>query len=60
MNSNFDLNEYIMHHVLNSHEWLLPFASPVPLPGVLTTHALMIFIACAIDLNAFFGLLPEK
>ncbi len=53
MNSNFNLDEYIMHHVLNSHEWLLPFASPVPLPGFLTTHALMVFIACAIILLLF-------
>ena len=53
MNSNFDLNEYIMHHVLNSHEWLLPFASPLPLPGVLTSHALMVFIACAVILMLF-------
>jgi len=53
MNSNFDLNEYIMHHVLNSHEWLLPFAAPVTLPGVLTSHALMIFIACSLILMLF-------
>jgi F-type H+-transporting ATPase subunit a len=53
MNSNFNLDEYIMHHVLNSHEWLLPFASPVPLPGFLTTHALMILIGCAIILMLF-------
>lgn len=53
MNSNFDLNEYIMHHVLNSHEWLLPFAAPVTLPGVLTSHALMVFIGCALILMVF-------
>ena len=53
MNSNFDLNEYIMHHVLNSHEWLLPFAAPIPLPGFLTTHALMVLIGCAIILMLF-------
>ncbi len=53
MNSNFNLDEYIMHHVLNSHEWLLPFAAPVPLPGFLTTHALMVLIACATILMLF-------
>jgi len=42
-----------MHHVLNSHEWLLPFAAPVTLPGVLTSHALMIFIACSLILMLF-------
>ena len=53
MNSNFNLDEYIMHHVLNSHEWLLPFASPIPLPGFLSTHALMVLIGCAIILMLF-------
>jgi len=53
MNSNFDLNEYIMHHVLNSHEWLLPFVSPIPLPGVLTSHALMVLFGCTIILLLF-------
>jgi len=45
MNTGFSLDEYIMHHVLNSHEWLLPFSAPILLPGVLTSHALMVFIA---------------
>jgi F-type H+-transporting ATPase subunit a len=53
MNSNFNLDDYIMHHVLNSHEWVLPFASPIPLPGILSTHALMIMIGCAIILMLF-------
>ena len=53
MNTNFNLDEYIMHHVLNSHEWLLPFVSPIPLPGLLTAHALMIMIACTIILMLF-------
>jgi len=47
MNPNFNLDEYIMHHVLNSHEWLL-FATPIPLPGFLSNHALMVFFACTI------------
>ena len=53
MNSNFNLDEYIMHHVLNSHEWLLPFAAPIKLPGFLTVHILMVFIACTIILALF-------
>src|ERR1035441_6570627 len=52
MNSNFNLDEYIMHHVLNSHEWLI-FAWPVQLPGILTTHALMVLIGCSIILLLF-------
>src|SRR5208283_5282978 len=53
MDPKFDLNGYIMHHVLNSHEWLLPFVSPIPLPGFLTNHALMVLIGCAIILMLF-------
>ena len=53
MNSNFDLNEYIMHHVLNSHEWLLPFVQPIPLPGILTSHALMVLIGCFVIVMLF-------
>jgi F-type H+-transporting ATPase subunit a len=48
MNSNFNLDETIMHHVLNSHEWALPFVAPIRLPGILTTHALMVMIACTL------------
>ena len=44
MNSNFNLDEYLMHHALNSHQWLLPFVQPIALPGILTTHSLMLFI----------------
>jgi len=53
MNEKFNLDDYIMHHVLNSHEWLLPFAAPIPLPGFLTIHALMVLIGCAIILMLF-------
>jgi len=53
MNSNFNLDEYIMHHVLNSHEWLLPFTAPLPLPGFLTSHGLMIIIASCLILMLF-------
>jgi len=53
MNPNFNLDQYIMHHVLNSHEWLLPFAAPIPLPGILTNHALTVFLGCGIILLLF-------
>ncbi len=49
-----------MHHVLNSKEWLLPFAAPLPLPGFLTSHALMILIACAIIMILFLVLYRRK
>ena len=53
MNSDFNLDHYIMHHVLNSHEWLLPFSAPIQLPGILTTHALMVLIGCALIMMLF-------
>ncbi len=40
----FDLNTYIMHHVLNSNEWHLPFLPPIPLPNFITLHGLMVII----------------
>lgn len=42
-----------MHHVRNSHEWLLPFWGPIPLPGFLSLHALMLVI-CAVFLIVLF------
>jgi len=60
MNSGFNLDEYIMHHVLNSHEWVLPFISPIPLPGILTTHALMVLFACTIILLLFLVFYRKK
>jgi F-type H+-transporting ATPase subunit a len=46
---NFDLNGFINHHIGNSHEWhIFPSLSPVPLPGFLTFHALMLLIGTAI------------
>lgn len=53
MKETFDLNAYLMEHVLNSHEWHLPFFSPIPLPGFLSLHALMLFIGSAIFLMLF-------
>ncbi len=53
MDPKFDLNSYLMSHVLNSQEWHLPFLPPIPLPGFLSLHALMIFIGTAIILILF-------
>jgi len=60
MNSNFNLDQYIMHHVLNSHEWLLPFVAPIQLPGFLTIHALMVLIGCTIILMLFLVFYRKK
>ena len=53
MNPNFKLDEYIMHHMLNSHVWFLPFGASIHLPGILTTHGLMVLIGCFIILMLF-------
>jgi len=54
MDRNFNLSEYLVHHALNSHQWLLPFAAPLPLPGILSTHAMMVGIACLAIILLFF------
>ncbi len=47
-----------MHHVSNSHEWLVPFGR-VHLPGFLPVHALMLIIGCFFLLLTF-GVLYRK
>lgn len=53
MSPSFNLTEYIMRHVMNSNEWHLPFLPPIPLPGFLTLHGLMVII-CALILIVVF------
>ncbi len=53
MNHAFNLTEYIMSHVMNSHEWHLPFLRPIPLPAFLPLHGLML-IVCALILIVVF------
>lgn len=55
----FDLNEYIMHHVLNSKEWHLPFLPTIHLPSFLSLHGLMLLIA-GVFLIVIFCLLYNK
>ncbi len=52
------VQQYIMHHVTDSHEWVLPFLK-IPLPGFLSLHALMILLAASI-LLILFGLLYRR
>lgn len=53
MNAPFDLNDYIMHHIGDSHEWHIPLFPPIHLPGFLTVHMLMLFISTIIMLMLF-------
>jgi len=48
------VQQYIMHHVTDSHEWVLPFLK-VRLPDFLSLHALMVLLAAAF-LLVLFGL----
>jgi F-type H+-transporting ATPase subunit a len=46
------VQEYIMHHVKDSHEWALPFVK-IPLPSFLSLHALMVLLGAAFVLLLF-------
>ena len=49
----FDLNQYIMSHVLDGHEWHLPFLPPIHLPSFLSLHGVMLILCSAILLLLF-------
>lgn len=49
----FQLDQYILHHVMDSHEWHLPFMAPIQLPPYLSLHGLMVVI-CALFLMVLF------
>jgi len=53
MASPFDLNAFIMHHIGDSHEWHIPLFKPIPLPGFLTVHMLMLMIGATLLLTLF-------
>jgi F-type H+-transporting ATPase subunit a len=55
----FDLNTYIMHHVLNSNQWHLPFLPPIQLPSYITLHGLMVII-WSVLLIWIFGFVYKK
>ncbi|MBI3602754.1 MAG: F0F1 ATP synthase subunit A [Candidatus Omnitrophica bacterium] len=40
----FDLGQYILNHVLDSHEWHILFLPPIKLPHFLSLHALMMLL----------------
>ncbi len=54
----FSLDSYIMHHVLNSTEWHLPFLPTIYLETI-TLHGAMLFLA-AFFLFIIFGVLYKK
>jgi F-type H+-transporting ATPase subunit a len=52
------VEQYIMHHVMDSHQWSLPFLN-IKLPPFLSLHGLMV-ILCAAFLVLLFGVLYRK
>lgn len=57
--SSFNLQDYIIHHVQNSHEWNIPFWGTIPLPSFLTVHSLMVILD-AIFLAVLFCFIYQK
>ncbi len=57
--SAFNLDEYIMHHVLNSREWHPPFVCAIHLPPPVSLHGLMLVLD-AIFLIIIFCLVYQK
>jgi len=59
MDQSFDLNNYINHHIMDSHEWNLPFINPIQLPKFLSLHGVMLIIA-SVTVFLLFGVLYNK
>ncbi|MGE0266848.1 MAG: F0F1 ATP synthase subunit A [Candidatus Omnitrophota bacterium] len=57
---NFELDQYIMHHVANGQEWVLPILPVIPLPKPLSLHLLMFLLAGAFLFIIFVLLYKEK
>ena len=55
----FNLGQYILHHVQDMDYWNMPFGPSIPLPGMLSMHRVMV-ILCAILLSLIFCVLYRK
>lgn len=53
------LQEFINHHMADSHEWTLPFLPVIHLPGFLSYHAIMLLLAVFL-MFLVFGVLYRK
>lgn len=60
MNAPFDLEEYILHHMQDSHQWRLPFLPPLQLPYFLRLHGLMLIIASLLLIAIFCFIYDKK
>jgi len=59
MGGEFNLDQYMMHHMTNRYEWDLPGLPTIHLPPFLSLHALMILL-CAAFLLFLFGVVYDK
>lgn len=54
MHSDFNLENFILHHTTDSHQWqYLPFLPPIPLPAYLSLHSLMLVFAGILLIGVF-------
>lgn len=44
----FDLAEYIFHHIADTKSWHIPFLPDINFPGFMSLHALMMFMSAGI------------
>ena len=51
--STFVLEDYVMHHVVNSNEWYIPFIGTIPIPSFITLHGLMMILWSAVLILLF-------
>ncbi len=54
--NDFNLEQYIMHHVLNSQEWQLPFLPSIHLPAPLSLHGVMLCVGAFLVIVLVCGL----
>ena len=52
----FRLDQYIMHHIMDSNVWHLPFLPPVHLPGFLTIQRMILILGAVCVVIVFCGL----
>jgi F-type H+-transporting ATPase subunit a len=56
----FQIDQYIMHHVLNSKEWHIPGLPTIHLPGFLSLHGVMVLICAGLLIIVFCFLYDKK
>ena len=56
----FELEEYIMHHMQDVHVWHVPFLPPLHLPSFLSLHGLMLIICSILLIGLFCGIYDKK